>query len=133
MSRQYPRATELLPLSLLALLLSAEPAAARVDTREGVCFQRQRSSAAVVRQLGACTIYVGTVGFDRALWGFHLATGQKIDAWQQAHTSQVVVNGKPGFLYLPPGVRGPDRLEQGQTFCLGEQGKAVMTCGQPGG
>jgi hypothetical protein len=83
-----------------------------------------------VKQLGPCRIYRGTVGFERALWGFILADGQRVGGWQSAGSEQVVVNDRPGLLQLPAGVGSPDRLQAGQAFCLGQQGSSLITCGR---
>jgi len=117
-------------LTGLLLGLPAGPAEARVDEQAGVCFQRRLEQAGVVKQLGPCRIYRGTVGFERALWGFILANGQRVWGWQNAGSKQVVVNDRPGFLQLPAGVGSPDRLQAGQAFCLGQQGSSRITCGR---
>lgn len=122
-----------LSLGLMVVALTASPAAARIEQRAGECFERQRGSATISRRLGPCTIYVGTVGFERALYGFIRPGGHRIDGWNDARSSRVVVNGRAGFLYLPPGVASPDQLPKGQFFCLGYEGSDQMTCGRPGG
>ena len=121
-----------LSLGLLVVVLTASPAAARVEQRAGECFKRRSGSAAITHRLGPCTIYVGTAGFKRALWGFLFPGGRRMDGWKDAGSSRVVVNGRAGFLYLAPGVPSPDRLPKGQFFCLGHEGSDQMTCGRPG-
>jgi len=116
-------------LLFLAICLSwSSPALARVDQRQGKCFERLITSPSVTNQLGKCTIYIGTYGFHRVLWGFHLANGKRLDAWQDSGKSIVTLNGKPGYLFSPIG-RNPDALKLGQYFCLGYKGHNLMTCG----
>jgi len=129
--RSWTTATQL-SLGLLVVVLTARPAAARVEQRAGECFERSKGLPAITRRLGPCTIYVGTAGFKRALWGFLFPGGRRMDGWKDAGSSRVVVNGRAGFLYLAPGVPSPDRLPKGQFFCLGLEGKERMTCGRPG-
>jgi hypothetical protein len=124
------RAAEWMLTGLLLLLLPAGPAPARVDEQAGVCFQRRLGQPGFVKQLGPCRIYRGTLGFERALWGFILADRQRVAGWQNVGSEQVVVNERPGFLWLPGGLGSPDRLQAGQVFCLGQQGSSLITCGR---
>ena len=116
---------------LFAALISAEifPAAARVDQRSGICFERLITSARIARTLGKCTIYTGTVGFDRVLWGFFFPNGRRIYAWSGARNNRVMINDKEGYFYSPSG-RSADTLQKGQSFCLGLKGDNRMTCGR---
>ena len=108
------------------------PAIARVDQRRGTCFQRSTVNPTVVRALGPCRVVVGTLGMQRAIWGFVLSNGVQINAWQDVGRPDVMVNGKQGFLLSPSG-RSPDRLLQGHYFCLGVRGMSQIICARPAG
>lgn len=118
-------------LLLIGLALSvATPCHARVEQRKGECFERLLTSATITKQLGSCTIYTGTLGHQRVLWGFVLANGSRIDGWQDSQTSRTMVNRTPGFLYIPYKATSIDRLRPQQYFCLGNIGIATLTCGR---
>jgi hypothetical protein len=130
--RLFASKSQLLVCTLIFVALNfAEvfPAAARVDQRSGMCFERLITGAKITRNLGKCTIYVGTVGFDRVLWGFQFPNGRKINAWSAVSNDSVMVNDMEGYYYSPSG-RSADTLRKGQYFCLGLKGDNRMTCGR---
>jgi hypothetical protein len=114
---------------LLLIHVIALPALARVDRRSGDCFERQITSPTITKDLGRCTIYIGTYGFHRALFGFHFPSGRRVDAWMDAKTGAVTVNTRRGYLYSPT-KRNPDQLLADQYFCLGYRGSNLLTCGR---
>ena len=115
-------------LPSLLLILSALPASATVSRLNGECFERLITSSKIIRSLGKCTIYMGAYGYSRVLWGFETTHG-KVNAYADLGMDPIV-NGKPGYLYIPSKVSSPDRLKYGQYFCLGYRGKNLMTCGR---
>ena len=124
-----------LPLSILwlhflAVTISATPVESRVDRRQGKCFERLITNRHITKRLGRCIIYVGVIGMQRALWGFELANGRTIKAYQDANTKAVVVSGRAGYLYSPSR-KTPDNLNSGQYFCLGYKGSNHLICGLP--
>lgn len=104
------------------------PAAARVDQRSGMCFERLITNAKITRNLGRCRIHIGTIGIDLALWGFLFPNGRKIYAWSSDGNDRVIVNEKEGYFYSPSGRRA-DALQKGQYFCLGLKDVNRMPCG----
>ena len=113
---------------LAVCLVCSSPALARVDQHQGKCFERLVTCPSVTKQLGKCMIYIGTYGFHRVLWGFHLPNGKRLDAWQDNGRSIITLNGKPGYMFSSSG-RNPDALRSGQYFCLGYKGVNLMVCG----
>ena len=83
----------------LILILSAPlPGSARVERRNGQCFERLITSARIGRRLGRCVVYYGVLGVRRALWGFEFPGRIQINAYKDSDSAVVMVNGKPGYL-----------------------------------
>ena len=125
-SNLIPKLETVLPV--LLLILSGLPVSATVSRLNGECFERLITSSKILRSLGKCTVYMGAYGYSRVLWGFETTQG-KVNAYADLGKDPIV-NGKPGYLYIPSRVSSPDRLKFGQSFCLGYRGKNLMTCGR---